>query len=134
MLTAACLTTQRGFSMALHCGCHHCAHACITALMRASLCSCVQLNLTVRKCRLGEISVRNGTICQPCEPGFYSIDPLALSCKPCPEHATCNPPDENGVAGIIVPDEGYFNTNPFSEQVQGRSTLAVMQIGTGGLT
>eukprot|EP00798_Chlamydomonas_sp_ICE-L_P023595 gene23595-9124_t len=74
-----------------------------------------ELDITIRKCRLGEISVFNFTLCERCKVGTFSLDPLGSDCQPCPDNAQCNLDEE--LSGIIVPDPGYFNSNPFSDQI-----------------
>eukprot|EP00798_Chlamydomonas_sp_ICE-L_P023618 gene23618-9144_t len=73
------------------------------------------LDITVRHCRLGEISVLDFTICERCRAGFFSLNPQGFECTICPENAQCNMDRE--ISGIIVPDPGFFNSNPYSAQI-----------------
>eukprot|EP00798_Chlamydomonas_sp_ICE-L_P001562 gene1563-32944_t len=61
-----------------------------------------------------------GPRCVPCDVGYFRIDEDLKECKVCPEDATCvndTSLQPNADNPIIVPDDGYFHSNPFSTQI-----------------
>lgn len=47
--------------------------------------------VTVRECRIGEITIRNNTGCLQCQPNFYNFNPNNTGCGLCPKNkARCD--------------------------------------------
>eukprot|EP00798_Chlamydomonas_sp_ICE-L_P001557 gene1557-32939_t len=88
-------------------------------------------NVSVRPCKLGEYDPvwDQGPQCVPCDVGSYRIDEDMKECKVCPEDATCvkdTSLQPNADNPIIVPDDGYFHSNPFSTQIYQCDEQAVL--------
>ncbi|KAL6751617.1 hypothetical protein V8C86DRAFT_669869 [Haematococcus lacustris] len=70
----------------------------------------------MRNCLVGEFLAATGDQCLPCETGTFNTDPHSHSCHPCPPGADCSNTQLGG--GLIVPQNGYWHSNPFSQVVQ----------------
>jgi hypothetical protein len=68
------------------------------------------LTVHVRGCIPGEVAPIANT-CEPCVPGFYSLDPSAAVCEVCPAGASC----AGGAA--MVPLPGWWNSAVDSAQM-----------------
>jgi hypothetical protein len=98
--------------------------------------------IQVRPCMVNEYSPGLGDMCLPCAAGSYNLNPSATACIPCPDNAFCSEPSLGG--GIIVPSQGFWNSNPFDDQLvrclsaQGCSgtnrTLVLAQMQSGMLS
>eukprot|EP00798_Chlamydomonas_sp_ICE-L_P026535 gene26535-18365_t len=80
------------------------------------------LNVYVLPCKLGEYDPvwDAGYRCVLCDVGSYRVDEDLTECKVCPQYATCvnnTSFQPNADNPIIVPDTGYFHSNPFSNQL-----------------
>ena len=72
----------------------------------------VEIEIEVQKCVIGEIPLRDGTLCEPCSTTTYSFSPDEdQSCKECPENGICT-------TRVILPDRGYWHPTPCSTQIQ----------------
>ena len=71
------------------------------------------LLVEVRRCRLGEAAVANGTVCQRCSGDSFNFlpDRVDASCEACPEGAKC---DE----AVIRPRKGLWHGSPCSRHIQ----------------
>lgn len=51
--------------------------------------------------------------------GYFNLDPSTSVCHPCPGHATCvvNTTRFSTANGIIAPQDGYYHSSAFSDQV-----------------
>ena len=65
----------------------------------------------VRPCTVGEYLAPTEDQCLPCDAGTFNTNPRAKACAACPVHADCSFPS------LVVPQDGYWHTNPFSDQV-----------------
>jgi hypothetical protein len=70
----------------------------------------VNLSVVVRPCIVGEVAPIPDT-CEPCVPGFYSLDPNLEVCNVCPSGATC----PGGAA--VVPQPGWWHSAATSAQM-----------------
>eukprot|EP00798_Chlamydomonas_sp_ICE-L_P000069 gene69-12889_t len=82
------------------------------------------INFYVRPCKLGEFNPDwiGGYQCLLCDAGFFNVDTYddSSKCQECPKEATCvtdTTTQPNADNAIIVPDDGLFNSNPFSVQL-----------------
>ncbi|PNH06517.1 hypothetical protein TSOC_007159 [Tetrabaena socialis] len=73
------------------------------------------MTVFVRPCAIGEYLSPAADQCVPCSPGYWNLDHTAPVCRPCAASALCAEPDQPG--SIIVPGDGAWHSNFFSEQV-----------------
>ena len=72
----------------------------------------VEIEIEVQKCLIGEVPLRDDTLCEPCSTTTYSFSPDEdQSCKECPENGICT-------TRVILPDRGYWHPTPCSTQIQ----------------
>ncbi|GIL85173.1 hypothetical protein Vretifemale_13573, partial [Volvox reticuliferus] len=85
-----------------------------------------QLRIYVRPCAINEFaSPKNLDECIPCDMGSYNFNVSSVSCMACPDNADCSYPDpatckldtECDPLGFLVPQDGYWHSNFFSEEV-----------------
>ncbi len=69
------------------------------------------ITVEVRNCTIGEVLVPENRICSKCSSTSYNFDPTAKECQPCPENGNCE-------TTSIVPNEGYWQSVPCSEDIQ----------------
>ncbi len=74
-----------------------------------------QITVYVRPCLIGEYLSPTLDQCLACSPGYYNFNHTANQCQPCDADAMCSDPD---APGMIVPSEGFWQSNFFSEQVR----------------
>jgi hypothetical protein len=70
----------------------------------------VNLSMVVRACVVGEVAPFPET-CEPCIPGFYSLDARQTMCNVCPAGAEC----PGGAS--MVPLLGWWHSTPTSSQM-----------------
>ena len=72
-----------------------------------------EINVTVQNCTIGEASLRNGTLCEPCNAATYNVDvdDEESECRPCPDNGNCT-------TKVIVPKQGYWHSSPCSPHIQ----------------
>ena len=72
-----------------------------------------EINVTVQNCTIGEASLRNGTLCEPCNAATYNFHPddEDSDCQPCPDNGNC-------ATKVIVPKQGYWHSSPCSPHIQ----------------
>lgn len=77
--------------------------------------------MQVRPCLVGEFLTPTRDQCLVCRAGTINMDPSAFSCRSCPDNAECSqlPGTYLGqrTATLIIPLDGFWHSNPFSEQV-----------------
>ncbi|GLC43402.1 hypothetical protein PLESTM_001469600 [Pleodorina starrii] len=87
-----------------------------------------ELQIYVRPCAINEfLSPKNLDECIPCEPGAFNLNASATICTICPYNAECMHPDPSACppdtecdpTGYLVPKDGYWHANFFSEEVIG---------------
>ncbi|KXZ55163.1 hypothetical protein GPECTOR_3g310 [Gonium pectorale] len=85
-----------------------------------------QVQIYVRPCAINEfISPKNLDECIPCDSGAYNFNVSAVTCQQCPDNAVCSYPDPFACKtgddcepqGFMVPEDGYWHSSFFSEQV-----------------
>ncbi|GIL55405.1 hypothetical protein Vafri_10963 [Volvox africanus] len=85
-----------------------------------------QVRIYVRPCAINEFaSPKNLDECIPCDVGSYNFNVSSVSCIACPDNAHCSYPDPAACKlgtkcdpmGFLVPQEGYWHSNLFSEEV-----------------
>ena len=71
----------------------------------------IEIVVEVRSCAMGEVPLRNGTLCEPCSSSTYSFPSEGDSvCQTCPENGICE-------TRVILPDEGYWHLTPCSKHI-----------------
>ncbi|KAG2489839.1 hypothetical protein HYH03_011642 [Edaphochlamys debaryana] len=74
------------------------------------------VQIYVRPCGINEyLTPINRDQCLRCKTGFFNLDPNAEGCVPCPDNAECASPADG--SGFLVPEDGYWHSNFFSDQV-----------------
>lgn len=99
----------------LHIPCRTClapALPCCVSLHRAA--PLVQVTVNIRPCLINEFMAVTRDACLPCSPGLFNMDITATQCTSCPSNAVCN---DAQARGLIVPVNGFWHSNFFSEQV-----------------
>ncbi|GLI60546.1 hypothetical protein VaNZ11_002702 [Volvox africanus] len=85
-----------------------------------------QVRIYVRPCAINEFaSPKNLDECIPCDVGSYNFNVSSVSCLACPDNAHCSYPDPAACklgtkcdpVGFLVPQDGYWHSNLFSEEV-----------------
>ncbi|GLC37881.1 hypothetical protein PLESTM_000659100 [Pleodorina starrii] len=96
------------------------AHAPVRQLLSS------QLRIYVRPCAINEfLSPKNLDECIPCDMRTYNLNMSAVACMTCPDNAECSYPDPSACkrdtgcdpTGYLVPEDGYWHANFFSEEV-----------------
>lgn len=86
-----------------------------------------KIAVAVRPCQLNEyLDPRTKDVCISCTAGYYNLDTAGTSCCACPSHATCSDPcvgttkcsDPTLELEFMVPQDGYWHSNMFSDQVR----------------
>lgn len=72
----------------------------------------------MRPCAIGELLTPTQDACIHCASGYYNFNHTASVCSACPGGARCSDPD---LPGMVLPEDGVWHANPFSEQVWGRT-------------
>lgn len=72
------------------------------------------MTIYVRPCVIGEYLSPTLDQCLACSPGYYNFNHTAHLCSACSEDALCSDPD---YPGMIVPVDGAWHSNYYSEQV-----------------
>ncbi|KAG2425786.1 hypothetical protein HXX76_013411 [Chlamydomonas incerta] len=73
------------------------------------------LSVYVRPCTIGEYLSPTLDQCLACSPGYYNFNHTANLCNACDTQAAlCSDPT---YPGMIIPQDGYWHSNFFSEQV-----------------
>ena len=70
------------------------------------------VSINVRECIIGEVTTNPDTeMCSNCSYTEYSFNPKEDRCRPCPVNGICE-------TRVIVPDEGYWQSNPCSTHIK----------------
>ncbi|GMH45667.1 hypothetical protein BSKO_13624 [Bryopsis sp. KO-2023] len=69
-----------------------------------------EVTVSVRKCKIGEVSEDNGLRCIPCKMDYYSFN-TNEGCRACPMNAVCN-------GSTLVPIDGFWQATSQSVHVQ----------------
>ncbi|GFR39712.1 hypothetical protein Agub_g192 [Astrephomene gubernaculifera] len=83
------------------------------------------VEIYVRPCAINEfLSPKNLDECIVCDVGSYNFNVSAVTCAPCPDNADCGYPNPTACqkescdpVGFMVPQDGYWHVNFFSNQV-----------------
>ena len=75
-----------------------------------------QMTIYVRPCAIGEFLTPTLDQCINCSSGYYNFDKAAHICHACPRGALCS---DESAPGMVVPGDGYWHANAYSEQVGG---------------
>lgn len=69
------------------------------------------IHVTIRECIINEEPSLNRTVCRECDSNQYNVLSSEFRCELCPENANCSSP-------FILPENGYWNAFPCSNQIQ----------------
>ena len=69
----------------------------------------IQIPISFRRCKLGEILISDGKVCKKCSPGTYVLDFNQTNCKNCPENALCYGGSK------LAPLHGYWRADHLSD-------------------
>jgi hypothetical protein len=81
----------------------------------------VNFTVHIRGCHVGEVTDKEGDVCEPCGGGTFSLNPANHTCDNCPADATCPG------GSVIVPMEGFWHSSNFSPQIHRYGWLDELQ-------
>ena len=80
------------------------------------------IEIPLRRCRVGEVLVDDGTTCQLCDGhDQVSFDPTKTTCDACPSHTSCVPTSttkSEDSGRVLRPDRGYWRSTTYSMNVR----------------